>query len=73
MFHEKEHISKEQAAYLRRTQKRKAAVWLLQVLLLILFFLLWEIAADCGWIDPFLFSQPTELFEIGRASCRERV
>ena len=57
MFHEKEHISKEQAAYLRRTQKRKAAVWLLQVL-----FLLWEIAADCGWIDPFLFSQPTELF-----------
>ena len=48
MFHEKEHISKEQAAYLRRTQKRKAAVWLLQVLLLILFFLLWEIAADCG-------------------------
>ena len=62
MFHEKEHISKEQAAYLRRTQKRKAAVWLLQVLLLILFFLLWEIAADCGWIDPFLFSQPTELF-----------
>ena len=62
MFHEKEHISKEQTAYLRRTQKRKAAVWLLQVLLLILFFLLWEIAADCGWIDPFLFSQPTELF-----------
>ena len=52
MFHEKEHISKEQPAYLRRTQKRKAAVWLLQVLLLILFFLLWEIAADCGWIDP---------------------
>ena len=37
MFHEKEHISKEQTAYLRRTQKRKAAVWLLQVLLLILF------------------------------------
>ena len=59
---EKEHISKEQTAYLRRTQKRKAAVWLLQALLLVLFFLLWEIAADCGWIDPFLFSQPTELF-----------
>ena len=62
MSHEKEHISKEQTAYLRRTQKRKAAVWLLQALLLVLFFLLWEIAADCGWIDPFLFSQPTELF-----------
>lgn len=52
MFHEKEHISKEQTAYLRRTQKRKAAVWLLQVLLLILFFLLWEIAADCGGLTP---------------------
>ena len=48
MSHEKEHISKEQTAYLRRTQKRKAAVWLLQALLLVLFFLLWEIAADCG-------------------------
>ena len=44
MSHEKEHISKEQTAYLRRTQKRKAAVWLLQALLLVLFFLLWEIA-----------------------------
>lgn len=32
MFHEKEHISKEQTAYLRRTQKRKAAVWLFDMI-----------------------------------------
>ena len=60
MFHEKNTFPRSRRRIC--AAHKKAAVWLLQVLLLILFFLLWEIAADCGWIDPFLFSQPTELF-----------
>ena len=59
MSHEKNTFPRSRRAYLRCTQKRKAAVWLLQALLLVLFFLLWEIAADCGWIDPFPF-QPAD-------------
>ncbi|MGN0134760.1 MAG: ABC transporter permease, partial [Anaerotignum sp.] len=54
-------VSKEQAAFLSRIQKRKTAVLALQIILLISFFLLWEIAARQGWIDPFLFSQPTRM------------
>ncbi len=64
MFRKKETtaISKEQAEFLHRTQRRKNAVGVLQVLLLVLFFIIWEIAAACNWIDSFLFSRPTELF-----------
>ncbi len=64
MFHKKlpQHISAEQAAYLSRTQKRKTTVQISQCILLLSFFLLWELAAARGWVDPFLFSRPTELF-----------
>ncbi len=54
-------VSKEQAAFLSRIQRRKTAVQLIQWSLLILFFLVWEIAANQGWIDPFIFSQPTRM------------
>ena len=47
MFHKNDlkAVSKEQAAFLSRIQKRKTAVLALQIILLISFFLLWEIAA----------------------------
>lgn len=54
-------VSKEQAAFLSRIKKRKTAVLSLQILLLVAFFLLWEAAARLGWIDPFIFSQPTRM------------
>ena len=38
-------VSKEQAAFLAALKKRKITVLLMQVTLLISFFLLWEIAA----------------------------
>ena len=53
--------SKEQAAFLAHIRRRKRAVFFLQIFLLIFFFLLWEVAADLGWIDPFIFSQPTKM------------
>ena len=56
-------ISQEQAAFLAHLQRRKKAVLCLQIILLIAFFLLWEMAAGCGWIDPFIFSRPTALLE----------
>ena len=57
----KQEISPEQNAYLHKIQKRKKSIRLLQVLFLILFFLLWEIAASKNWIDPFIFSQPSKM------------
>lgn len=56
-------ISKEQEAFLSALKRRKTAILLLQATLLILFFLLWEIAATLGWIDPFIFSQPTAMLK----------
>lgn len=61
MFPKNHDLSKEQAAFLARLQRRRAAVCFLQVFLLIAFFLLWEIAARRGWIDAFLFSQPSRM------------
>lgn len=54
-------VSKEQADFLAHIRKRKAAVFSLQICLLLAFFLLWEAAARLGWIDPFIFSQPSRM------------
>lgn len=56
-------VSREQAEYLTRLQRRKMAVIFLQIILLISFFILWEIAAKSGWIDPFIFSSPSSMAE----------
>lgn len=63
MFHknQKKAVSIEQAVFLSRIRKRKSAVLALQFFLLIFFFLLWEFSARQGWIDPFLFSQPSRM------------
>lgn len=58
-------MSKEQAAFLNRLQRRKNAIHGIQWILLIGFFLLWEIAARVGWIDPFIFSQPSRMLSAG--------
>ena len=55
-------VSPRQAAFLRRRKIRKYTVLGVQIALLIGFFALWEIAANKQWIDPFLCSQPTEIW-----------
>lgn len=55
-------ISSEQKKYLDHIRRRKKSVLLIQIFVLFFFFLLWELAANYGWIDPFIFSQPTKMF-----------
>ena len=55
-------ISSEQKKYLDHIRRRKKSVLLIQIFVLFSFFSLWEFAADYGWIDPFIFSQPTKMF-----------
>lgn len=55
-------VSPRQAAFLRRRKIRKYTVLGVQIVLLVGFFALWEIAARKQWIDPFLCSQPTEIW-----------
>ena len=56
-------LSPQRAAYLRSRRRRHSAVRFLQISLLLVFLLLWEIAARLGWIDPFIFSSPSRAAE----------
>ena len=60
MYH-KECISQKQLDYLKKMKKRKCLVRSTQVLILIVFFVIWEFSAQQNIIDPFLFSQPSRM------------
>ena len=47
--------------FIRRFWRRKHFVTLWRVLIFIMIFALWEIAARTGLIDPFIFSSPTRI------------
>ena len=59
-------VSKEQISFLIQIHRRKKLIRSVQFLLLFLFFIFWEIAADLGFIDPFIFSQPTKMFSVAK-------
>lgn len=56
-------FSQEHIDYLRKVKKRKGAIIITQVTILIAFFAIWELLAVNKIIDPFLFSQPTRMFK----------
>ena len=52
------------ADYLRRHRLRDWGVGIARAAILILFVAGWEVSARQGWIDPFLFSSPTRVWEL---------
>lgn len=50
--------------YLRRLKYEKRAVFVWQIIILIGFFALWEIASRLFWIDPLLFSSPSQIMKL---------
>lgn len=56
-------ISRERLLWLRQRTRTSRRVRLAQLLLLVGFFLLWEGAARLGWIDPFIVSSPSRVWE----------
>lgn len=54
-------ISAERQAFLRRLTRRRRLVRTAQLTLLAALFLLWELGARCGLIDPFIMSSPTRM------------
>lgn len=59
----KTNLSKERIAYLKKVKSRKIGVWIVQLLILVSFFALWEIAARLKLIDPFITSQPSRMIK----------
>ncbi|WP_238886689.1 ABC transporter permease [Clostridium sp. YIM B02551] len=56
-------ISESQRSYLKKLKIEKFKVGFVRILILVVFILLWEIAADNKWIDPFLTSSPSRIIK----------
>lgn len=56
------HFSQEHLEFLRGVKKQRIFVWATRIIILILFFALWELAANMRWIDPFITSQPSRMW-----------
>lgn len=54
-------ISKERLEYLRSRKIRKTSIFITQVLILIAFFVSWEVCARLKIIDSFITSQPSRI------------
>lgn len=59
--------SKEHLAYLQARKTYRWRVTLAQILLLVGFIALWELAAVLRWIDPFIMSQPSRIVKTLRS------
>ena len=55
-------ISREQAAYLRKERGKTAFTVGMQLLILVVFFLVWELLASKEIIDSFIFSSPSKIW-----------
>ena len=56
-------ISNERKLYLKKEKKNKITVFITQISILIFFIVIWEVAANKGWIDSFIMSQPSKIWE----------
>ncbi|HKM43683.1 MAG TPA: ABC transporter permease [Limnochordia bacterium] len=63
--------SAEHLAYLRGRRLHSLLVRSAQLLIVLGFFLLWEVAASKGWINAFIFSQPTKIWTATLRLARE--
>ena len=50
------------AAFLRRVKIRRKLILLCQIILLVLFFALWEVAPRAHWVNPMLTSYPSAIW-----------
>jgi len=56
-----EGYSNEHKEFIRKERITKNAVTISRIIILSAIFLLWEIAANMKWIDPFIMSQPSRI------------
>ena len=56
-------MSKEHELYVKKVKRDKLKVTFFRLVILLGFILLWELAADMKWVDPFLTSSPSRMFK----------
>ncbi|MBW4827184.1 MAG: ABC transporter permease [Clostridiaceae bacterium] len=57
-------ISKEHDEYLKKVKRRKRNIIITQILILVIWLVQWEITAKLGWIDTFLTSFPSQIWNL---------
>lgn len=62
MYMREKILSEDRKKYLRKIRKEKISVITVQLLILIIFIVGWEILANNGIIDNFITSQPSRIF-----------
>lgn len=55
--------SQEHQEFLRAVRRKRILIWVIRIVLLIFIFALWEVAANMEWIDPFITSQPSRIWD----------
>ncbi|GIN88188.1 putative ABC transporter permease protein YtlD [Heyndrickxia sporothermodurans] len=50
--------------YLQNIKKEKRWILLIQIIILLAFFSLWELASRFHWIDPLIFSSPSKIWRL---------
>lgn len=58
---ERKEYSAEHLLYLKRQKRNDILIQISRVTLLILLLCLWETAADCEWVNPFITSSPSRI------------
>ena len=56
-------LSREHLNYLKNIKRQKILILSSRIILLVAFFLIWEVAAKFKWIDPFITSQPSRMWD----------
>lgn len=55
-------MSKEQQKFLKKLKQQKLMIFFIQIFIVILFFILWEVLAKFNIINEFIFSRPSKVF-----------
>ena len=61
-----------QKQYVRRQKHRKILTHIIRIFILVLFVGLWEISAQMGWIDSFIFSSPSRIMHTFYTMCLDQ-
>lgn len=60
-MYDNNNLSPERIKYLKKIKRQKIATWSIRLLILVLFFAVWEVAANLKLIDTFVTSQPSRM------------
>lgn len=56
-------MSEERIKYLKKIKKEKISIFLIQIGIVVIFFILWEVLANLGVIDSFIMSSPSRMIK----------